>query len=83
MPNTTARGLTLIRQGRKAEALGEFREAHSLDDRDARFAYVYAVALTDSGDSAGAMATLRKALEFSPNNPDLLAALAAYEGKGP
>ena len=78
-----ALGLTLVRQGRKAEALGQFREAHSLDDRAARFAYVYAVALNDSGNPAGAVAMLRKALKFSPYDPDLLAALAAYEGKGP
>jgi Flp pilus assembly protein TadD len=44
---------------------------------------VYAVAKHDTGDPVGAVATLRKALELHPYDPDLLAALAAYEGKGP
>ncbi len=78
-----ALGLLLIRAGRKAEALTALQEAHALDDRDARFAYVYAVALNDSGDPVRAVATLRKALELHPYDRDLLVALAAYERKGP
>jgi tetratricopeptide (TPR) repeat protein len=78
-----ALGLTLIREGHKAEALTEFKAAHALDERNARFAYVYAVALHDSGDPVGAVAMLRKAVGLHPYDRDLLAALAAYEGKGP
>ena len=78
-----ALGLTLIREGRKAEALAEFKEAHARDEGNARFAYVYAVALHDTGDPAGAVALLRKALGLHPYDPDLQGALAGYEGKGP
>jgi Flp pilus assembly protein TadD len=78
-----ALGLTLIREGRKAEALAELKAAHALEERNARFANVYAVALHDSGDPAGAVALLRKALASQPYDRDLQGALAAYEGKRP
>jgi len=78
-----ALGLALIRAGRRAEALTALQEAHTLDAGNARFAYVYAVAQHDTGDPAGAVLTLRRALELHPADPDLLGALAAYGGSRP
>ena len=73
-----ALGLSLIRQGRSREALPELRAAHENDAGDARFAYVYAVALHDSGDAAGAIRTLQDALRGHPYDRDIREALAAY-----
>ena len=42
-----ALGLSLVRQGRKAEALAELRRATELDPSDERFQYVYEVARTE------------------------------------
>jgi Flp pilus assembly protein TadD len=39
-----ALGLSLVRQGRKTEALAELRRATELDPSDQRFKYVYDVA---------------------------------------
>ena len=73
-----ALGLSLVRQGRTREALPELRMAHENAPGDARFAYVYAVALHDSGDVAGAIRTLQDALRGNPYDRDIREALAAY-----
>jgi Flp pilus assembly protein TadD len=44
-----ALGLALVRLNRNDEALTEFGAARNLDPDQARFAYVYAVALHSSG----------------------------------
>jgi Flp pilus assembly protein TadD len=67
-------GLTLTRLGRKNEALAEFQQAHDLAPEDARFAYVYAVALNSAGRTAAALGEIDKALARSPGNRDLLIA---------
>ncbi len=77
-----ALGLTLVRRGRATEALAALERARALAPEEPRFAYVYAVALHDSGNRKGAIATLRDALELRPYDRDLGTALAAYEREG-
>ena len=52
-------GLTLVRLKRLDEALGELRRAADLAPDQARYAYVYAVALHSAGRGSEAMATLK------------------------
>ena len=76
-----ALGLSLIRQGRTDGALAELRQAAELDPSEPHFAFVYAVALHDTGDAAGAMALLRRAITAHPYDRELVQALAAYESE--
>jgi Flp pilus assembly protein TadD len=50
-----ALGLSLVRQGRRQEALNYLAAAARLDPSDARFVYVYAVALNDAGQTGQAL----------------------------
>lgn len=70
-----ALALSLVRQGRLAEALPLLAEAAAREPRNARFAFVYAVALQEAGQVEAAIATLRAALEIHPDDGDLAAAL--------
>jgi predicted CXXCH cytochrome family protein len=74
-----ALGLSLIRQRRTAEALEELAESVRRTPENARFAYVYGVALHDLGERDKALTTLRDALGRFPNDGDILYALASYE----
>jgi predicted CXXCH cytochrome family protein len=74
-----ALGLSLIRQRRKGEALNEFAESAKRAPENARFAYVYGVALHDLGEREKALQTLRATLGRFPNDGDILYALASYE----
>ena len=74
-----ALGLSLIRQGRTADALVALEKARRLAPEDPRFAFVYAVALHDTGNAGAAISNLREALNRHPYDRDMLAALAAYE----
>jgi len=74
-----ALGLSLIRQGRTADALAALRDAQRLEPMNARFAFVYSVALHDTGNPAAAIANLREALRRHPYDRDMMAALTAYE----
>jgi predicted CXXCH cytochrome family protein len=74
-----ALGLSLIRQQRTSEALAELRQAAELEADDARFAYVYAVALHDTGDRAAALRVLDTALGRHPYDRELLMALVSYQ----
>ena len=76
-----ALGLSLVRQRRLGEAMSELAEAARLAPQDARFAYVYAVALHDTGASEKARTTLEAALAHAPHDRDILFALAAYEAE--
>lgn len=78
-----ALGLSLVRQGRTKEALGELRQAHALAPEAAQFAYVFAIAQHDAGDRAAAIATLRRAIKRHPYERQLLEALAAYADEKP
>ena len=77
-PMHHALGLTLVRQKQPAEALSELAEAARLDPDSARFSFVYAVALHDTGKKNEALAVLRAALKTHPNDADLRQALEAF-----
>jgi tetratricopeptide (TPR) repeat protein len=74
-----ALGLAQVRLQQRDAALESLGEAVRLDPDDARYAYVYAVALGSSGQVDRAIAGLRKALERWPHDRDLLVALASFE----
>jgi Tfp pilus assembly protein PilF len=73
-----ALGLALVRLKRSDAALGELELATVLDSGNVRFAYVYAVALHSTGKAEAAITRLKKALAASPNDRDILAALASF-----
>jgi predicted Zn-dependent protease len=57
-----ALGLTLVRMKRTDEAIGELERAAALDPGNARFLYVYAVALHSTGKAMQRLQGLRKRL---------------------
>jgi Flp pilus assembly protein TadD len=71
-----------VRQKRAAEALAELALAAKLAPEEPRFAYVYGVALHDTGKHAEGMKVLQAALVRHPYDRDLLFALATYERAG-
>jgi tetratricopeptide (TPR) repeat protein len=73
-----ALGLALARQQRKAAALVEFAEAVKLNPAEPRYAYVYAVALNESGRQNDALQTLETANRRNPYDNDVLSTLAQY-----
>ena len=73
-----ALGLSLVRQQRAGEALEELRLATTLSPDDARYVYVYAVALNSSGKPEQAILVLQGAHSRHPNNRDILGALVAF-----
>jgi predicted CXXCH cytochrome family protein len=70
-----ALGLALVRQKNYPEALGQFAEAARLAPDDARFAYVYGVALKSLGKREESRKVLGAALAQHPNDPSLLNAM--------
>jgi Flp pilus assembly protein TadD len=73
-----ALGLTLVRAKRSAQALSELAKAAALDPANARFAYVYGVALYSAGRGPEAIAVLVNASGKHPADTDILAALASF-----
>ena len=73
-----ALGLTLVRQQRNAGALEELRLATTLNPQNARYIYVYAVALNSAGRQEQAIMVLQGAHNRFRNNTDILAALVAF-----
>lgn len=73
-----ALGLALVRLKRADAALGELERAAVLEPNNARFAYVYSVALHSTGKSDAAIARLKKTLEAYPDDRDVLEALASF-----
>jgi predicted Zn-dependent protease len=71
-----ALGLLLVRQGHEREALAYLAVASRLDPANARFTYVYAVALNGAGQTNQAMGMLEDEIRKHPYDPDALAALA-------
>lgn len=71
-------GLLKIRRKQPVEALEWLRKAAASRPGNARFAYVYGVALASGGESEKALQVLRESLEQHPFDPDLLTALATY-----
>jgi tetratricopeptide (TPR) repeat protein len=79
-----ARGVQLVRAGRLAEAIEEFRQALELCKRDSRIYYNLALALADTGTIKGALAAYKKAMCFDSTNPDYYFAQATcYAVLGP
>jgi Flp pilus assembly protein TadD len=71
-------GLKRVRDGDLGAALVHLERASRDAPENARFAYVYGVAIGSSGDLAGAISVLRTSLERHPYSEELLSALAAY-----
>ncbi len=76
-----ALGLALVRQQRMKEAIAELARAAAIEPDNARFAYVHAVALFDTGRKADALRTLDGALARHPNDRELLFAAASYRAQ--
>ncbi len=76
-----ALGLSLVRQKRLEEGVGKLALAAQLAPEDPHYAYVYAVALHDTGAPAKTVEVLRGALARRPNNREILSALASYEAE--
>ena len=70
--------MTLVRLKRLNEALGELRRAAELAPEQARYAYVYAVALHSAGRGSEAMTVLRASLARYPDDRDSLLALISF-----
>lgn len=77
-PAHHALGLSLVRQRRIPEALAALAEAARLESGNPRYAYVYAVALHDTGSAAQALTALRASLARYPRDRDTLYLLATY-----
>lgn len=78
-----ALGLTLVRLGRNEDALEELRVASELSPEEARYAYVYGVALESTGDVESSLRVLQEANERHPYNGDILVALVTtYRDRG-
>jgi predicted CXXCH cytochrome family protein len=72
-------GLSLVRQKRVNDAVTEFAKAAQLAPDNARYAYVYAVALHGAGKVPAAIAALEKSHQRFPADRDVLQALIAFE----
>ena len=70
-------GLALVRQHNYADAIPELRRASELAPDNARYAYVYAVALNSIGASASAMELLENTHKRHPADRDTLLALVS------
>lgn len=73
-----ALGLTLIRQRKVQAAVAELAAATRLAPEDARYGYVYGVALHDTGKPVEGMKQLEVVLAHHPEDRDVLQALVAY-----
>ena len=71
-PAQHALGLSLIRQRRYDEAMTALKAAMDDAPDEPRYAYVYAVALNSTGQSAAALKVVDAALKRHPNDPMLL-----------
>jgi predicted CXXCH cytochrome family protein len=70
-------GLFLVRQHDYAGALDRLRRANELAPDNARYAYVYAVALNSTGAAANALALLERTHQQHPTDRDVLTALVS------
>ena len=73
----TANGFRLIRQQKYRDAVAELGRAARLAPANPRYAYVYAVALQETGSPSDAIPVLEAALARNPTDPDLLFTLGA------
>lgn len=70
-----ALGLWMVRDQQNQEALALLAAAARLDPANARYVYVYAIALNDAGQTRSAIATLEDNIKVHPYDRDSLAAL--------
>lgn len=75
-------GLSLVRQGRKDEALGWLARAVKAEPQQARHAYVYALALDDAGRRREAIGTLDAAAARTGERDVLLALAQLKQASG-
>jgi predicted CXXCH cytochrome family protein len=73
-----ALGLSLVRLKRLEEALVEFRHAAELDTHNARYAYIYGVALHSAGRQQEAIGYLKDSLIGHPENRDIIVGIASF-----
>lgn len=73
-----ALGLLMVRQKRNAEGLQLLAAAARNDPGNPRYAYVYAVALNDAGQTHAAIAALERSITAHPYDRDSLAALVNF-----
>ena len=73
-----ALGLSLVRQKRTDEAVEAFKQAATLAPENARYAYVYAVALNSTGKTELAVMVLQGAHNRFVNNAEILNALVTF-----
>ncbi|HEV2171166.1 MAG TPA: tetratricopeptide repeat protein, partial [Candidatus Binatus sp.] len=73
-----ALGLLMVRQKRKAQALELLGAAAGGDPRNARYAYVYAIALNDAGNTHSAIETLENSIKTHPYDRSSLEALMTF-----
>ena len=73
-----ALGLLMVREKQDQKALALFAQAAQIDPSNARYAYVYAVALADAGDPRSAIETLERSIKSHPYDRDSLAALIGF-----
>lgn len=73
-----ALGLLKVRQKHRAQALDLLAAATRLDPSNPRYAYVYAIALNDTGATNAAIETLERSLALNPYHRDSLAALVSF-----
>jgi predicted CXXCH cytochrome family protein len=73
-----AMGLLLVRQRELARAVPFLKLSAELDPANSRYAYVYAVALFETGQKKQAVTELEQSLLQHPGNPELISALQAY-----
>ena len=77
-PLQHALGLSLVREGKRKQALVRFEEAMKLAPATARYGFVYAVALHDDGQAKKAREVLDATLARHPYDRDILATAAIY-----
>jgi predicted CXXCH cytochrome family protein len=73
-----ALGLSLVRLKRLDDALLELRRAAELDQNNARYAYIYGVALHSTGRQQEAIAYLKDSLTRHPANHDIIMAIVSF-----
>jgi predicted CXXCH cytochrome family protein len=73
-----ALGLQLVRAKRYSDAMAWLRQAAEGDVANARYAFVYGVALHDTGQAAEGRRVLEQAARRHPGNADLLGALVSF-----
>jgi predicted CXXCH cytochrome family protein len=73
-----ALGLSLVRLKRLGEALGELRSAAELDPHNARYGYIYGVAMHSAGHGQEAIRYLKDSLTRHPESRDMIMAIISF-----